>query len=914
MEDRSTAVMVVTIIFFVLASVFVALRFISRWGIVRRIALHDHVMLLAWIIDFGFTFSICYATTKGLGLPNVDVPPSWQSALNRWEYATTVLYNPALMALKTSILIFYLTLTKGEKVFRWANYVTLFVVNAAGFALTMLNVFQCRPLSAVFRYPFLGSASCIDIVTLYLSSAPVNLITDIAIFFLPMPILTRMRLPLKQKIILIITFSFGVFTAVVDVFRVAYLQSAASSRAMAYQSPDSSHVDTLEHQDFSWYGAFTFMWSAVEVNIGIICACVPSLKPLVARVLPRMIKGTDDLTPQAQTDHPTAEMPVNLPPSGSGPRSTTLRPPDSSSNPSDRPKTSHGGSEDGATGSAVPEDYFELMDFLTAPDAGNRDLEDSAPTGSSSTPQNITTFFDFVNVKKPKSMLKMNNRESIPPVALTTILFFLWGFAYGFLDILNSQFQTVAHVNTWGSLGMHAAYYGGYLVAPLTVGRLVLTTWGFKATFITGLCIYACGTLIFWPSAVLTSFPAYTISNFIVGFGLAVLETAANPFIALCGPLENSEVRLNFSQAIQATGSVLSPLLAKKVLFRTVQDAASLVDVQWTYLAIALFDILLAVAFYYLPVPEASDDDLKELADRRGDANSAKVAGVPVIWVTFCLGVFSQWCYVGGQEGLSTSFQNLVQALVPNSQLGSFDYLLIGRTLFAVGRFFAAFAQWFLKPRWILLVSYIGMIVFAVLCMDVDGTGGIAMGLMLFLFESGVFSIIFAISLRGLGPYTKTGASIMTAATSGGALWPFPQRAALNSRGTPYSFCVLVALFSAGAIFPVYLNLVPAARKQVDPVPNEYLRRHYPRRRRHHNQQPQQQQPVGVIHREKENPSWGGVLSRPRSLMDEPFPAVQLPEEVRLHDRAMSGSSSPSTLPVGRGGGIMHDLAPWPDE
>jgi hypothetical protein len=239
-----------------------------------------------------------------------------------------------------------------------------------------------------------------------------------------------------------------------------------------------------------------------------------------------------------------------------------------------------------------------------------------------------------------------------------------------------------------------------------------------------------------------------------------------------------------------------------------------------------------------------------------------------------------------------------------SSQLSSFDYLLIGRTLFAIGRFLAAFTQWFLKPRWILLVSYIGMIVFAVLCMDAHGTGGVAMGLMLFLFESGAFSIIFAISLRGLGPYTKTGASIMTAAVSGGSIFPFPQQAVANSRGTPYSFCVVVALFAAGAIFPLYLNLVPAARKQVDPVPNEYLRRHYPRKRRRHE--------VDTLQREKENPSLGGVLSRPRSLVDESFSTVRLPEGVHVQDNAMSESSSPSTQP--RGGGLMHDLAPWPDD
>lgn len=62
------------------------------------------------------------------------------------------------MAVKTSILVFYLTLTKSEPVYRWANYVTLFVVNAAGLALTLVNVFQCDPVGAAVAYPEIGRA------------------------------------------------------------------------------------------------------------------------------------------------------------------------------------------------------------------------------------------------------------------------------------------------------------------------------------------------------------------------------------------------------------------------------------------------------------------------------------------------------------------------------------------------------------------------------------------------------------------------------------------------------------------------------------------------------------------------------------------------------------------------------------
>ncbi|OXV07902.1 hypothetical protein Egran_04334 [Elaphomyces granulatus] len=890
MQDRQPAVMAVTIVVFVLASIFVAFRFVSRIGIVHRIGLHDYFMILAWLIDFGFSFSILYATSIGLGLHDSRISSDMLPALNRAEYVITVLYNPALMTLKTSILVFYLTLTRGERVFRWANYATLFVVNAAGVGLTMVNMFQCRPFSAVFRSSPDARASCTDIVTLYLCSAPVNLITDVAIFFLPIPILTRMHLPLKQKIILLVTFGFGVFTAVVDVIRVAYLQNAAASRALAYQNDHHpSDLGSVEYKDFSWYGSFIFMWSAVEVNTGIICACVPSLKPLVARVFPGLIRGVDDtLHVCAARSNPVAS------PVSPCPMSIPFHKGNFSNSKS-------GSSVGRPVVTGDPDEDVDMVDFLRAPN-----IEGGSPiVGSGSSPQNTTTFFDFVNMRQPKSMLQMNNRESIPPVAMGTIIFFMWGFAYGLLDILNAKFQATLSLNAWGSLGLHGAYYGGYLIGPLTVGRFVLKTWGFKATFITGLCIYACGTLIFWPSAVLTSFPAFNVSNFVVGFGLSVLETAANPFIALCGPLENSEVRLNFSQGVQAIGSVISPLLAQQVLFRNVDNAASLVDVQWAYLAVALFDVLLAVVFYYLPIPEASDQGLQELAERRGEVNSTRVGRIPVVWLTFSLGVFSQWCYVGGQEAFSVSFENLVQALSPkySSNLGPFNYLLIGHTLFAVGRFLTALTQCFLKPRWILLLAYVGMILFSGLCMSIDGSAGVTMGLLLYLFESGAFSTIFAISLRGTAHHTKTAAAVMTTAINGAIIFPFPQIAAAMQQGTPYSFCVTMAMFAFGSIFPLYLNFVPAARKQVDPIPNETLRSPCAQMRR---------QRHGIVCREKGNPASGGVLSRPRSVIEEPLATVQLQEKTlqitsQSHDTFVEGT------PPG-GGGIMHDLAPWPNE
>jgi fucose permease len=268
-------------------------------------------------------------------------------------------------------------------------------------------------------------------------------------------------------------------------------------------------------------------------------------------------------------------------------------------------------------------------------------------------------------MKKTKNMLKLTNKQSIMPLALTTILFFLWGFAYGLLDVLNSQFQLIVHMTPGQEVGLHSAYFSGYFIGPLTTGRFILKKYGFKATFICGLVIYGCGTLVFWPSAVLTSFTAFLISNLIVGTGLATLETAANPFIVLCGPPEYGEIRLNISQGFQAIGSILSPLLAQKVFFKNLHDAPSLISVQWAYLGIALFVILLAVVFYYLPIPGATDEELDELADKRRIINQTKVLGVEVVWITLGLAIFSQFCYVGGQEAVAGQFQLLVEAVKP---------------------------------------------------------------------------------------------------------------------------------------------------------------------------------------------------------------------------------------------------------
>ncbi|KAF2127055.1 MFS monosaccharide transporter-like protein [Dothidotthia symphoricarpi CBS 119687] len=820
---RGPVVRAVSAVTLALCTLFVVLRLVSRFYVVRKAGWDDYTMILAWIFAVGASFSIIYGSTKGLGRHQDDIPDQWMDQLQQSSYAFSVIYNPALMATKTSILVFYLNLSKTHKVFRWATIATLVVVNAGGLALTLLNVFQCSPASAAWQSPIPASSKCTNIVTVYLSSAPLNIITDMAIIFLPMPILTSMRLPKKQKIILVVTFGVGIFVAVVDVVRIAYLQDASRAALRAAQGvPSSSGTDQRNASDFSWYSSLSFMWSVVEINLGIMCGCVPALKPLVRRFLPAWVidqtlrdYATTRITGYGAT---RASDDIVLHPDivDSRRRSDPPMPPES---PIIKPLPART-SNDQSMG---------MMDFLTTPDM--KELPPLRNTNTVVTHATAPThhhhsmaFFDFVDMGKKKNITLRSNRESVYPVLMVTILFFVWGFAYGLLAALNSRFQEVAHMSDWETVGEHSAYYAGYFIGPLTFGRPVFRVWGFKACYMVGLIIYACGCLTFWPAAVLASFPAFLISNFITGLGLSTLELSANPFIALCGPPEYAEVRLNLSQAVQATGTVVSPLLAKKVLFTANGD--NLIDVQWTYLGIAFFNVVLAIIYFYVPLPEATDEELEAASARMPVPRNASVNGgskpIRVIWVGLGLAVWSVFCYVGGQEATASLYGDYLRLVKPS--LDAVDHQAVGHSAFAVSRFLAAIIDIWVKPRFSLLFFYLGAIAFSAAAMHSTGSAAAAILVMVMFFEGPLFPQLFAQGIRGMGKHTKDASVLLTAAIGGGGVMSPIMFAALKTHNARYAFCVIVTAFSAGVLYPLWLSALPATRKLSDPIRDHQTR------------------------------------------------------------------------------------------
>ncbi|KAJ9165116.1 Glucose galactose transporter [Coniochaeta hoffmannii] len=396
-------------------------------------------------------------------------------------------------------------------------------------------------------------------------------------------------------------------------------------------------------------------------------------------------------------------------------------------------------------------------------------------------------------------------RQSMVPNLLVTILFFLWGFAYGLLDVLNSHFQSALSISSSMASGLSAAYFGAYFICPPTISGWILRRFGFRVTFMTGLSVLAVGCLLFWPSGVKHSFGGFCGSMFVVGAGLSTLETAADPFLSICGPPRYSEIRLNLAQAVQGVGSFVAPLLASRVFFaKTLDNAQGLKNVQWVYLGVACFVALLVLLFFLAPMPEITDADMQVQEGEIGEYDPGPFRKQYNLF----LAVWSQFCYVGAQVAVANYFINFCKE-AGRTPAQSSDLLAVGQGLYAFNRFVAGGLLTIpaVKPRY-MLALYLGLcFVFIVPAMTTHGTVSIAMLILVLCFESACFATIFTLGLRGLGRHTKLGGSLLVAAISGGMVFPPMTGAVVDRHGAHTAMAIPMMGYILAWIYPLYVNV-----------------------------------------------------------------------------------------------------------
>lgn len=420
-------------------------------------------------------------------------------------------------------------------------------------------------------------------------------------------------------------------------------------------------------------------------------------------------------------------------------------------------------------------------------------------------------------------------RESIYPLALVTILFFLWGFSYGLIDTLNKHFQTTLGITRSRSSGLQAAYFGAYPLASLGHANWLLRHYGYKATFIWGLTLYGIGALLAWPCLVYRSFGGFCAATFVIGNGLGSLETAANPYLAVCGPPKYSEIRINIAQAFNGVGTVVAPTLASYVFFKNVgEDAEALRNVQWTYLAIACFVFALAVVYYFSPIPEITDADMAFQAEETHAGTDVK----PFIkQYRLFHATFAQFCYTGAQVAIAGAFINYVTETrvkngVATTASTASQFLAGAQGAFTMGRFIGSALMKYVKPRYVFLVFMTMCIIFIIPSIPCRGDTGMSMLYLVLFFESIIFPTIVALGMRGLGKYSKRGSGFIVAGVAGGAVVPPLLFVASDAQGEPNpatghaptatAMAVPLAFFVAAWTYPFAVNFVERYRSVVD--------------------------------------------------------------------------------------------------
>src|SRR3954469_5365674 len=166
--------------------------------------------------------------------------------------------------------------------------------------------------------------------------------------------------------------------------------------------------------------------------------------------------------------------------------------------------------------------------------------------------------------------LPVVERRYMVAFALTSTLFFAWGLASQFNDLLLHHFQKALDISRSRASLTQFAFYIAYFCAPLPAAMIIRRI-GYKKTMVIGLGMYAIGAFLFVPAAGLRVYGLFLAALYIIAFGAAFLETSANPYIAIMGDPATASPRLNFAQAFNGVATVLGPLVGGYLIFSGIE-------------------------------------------------------------------------------------------------------------------------------------------------------------------------------------------------------------------------------------------------------------------------------------------------------------------------------------------------------
>jgi FHS family L-fucose permease-like MFS transporter len=446
-----------------------------------------------------------------------------------------------------------------------------------------------------------------------------------------------------------------------------------------------------------------------------------------------------------------------------------------------------------------------------------------------------------------------DSNEKIPVVPkalvgsfiLVTTLFALWGFANDITNPLVAAFKAVFdNLSNAQSSTIQFAFYGGYATMAIPAA-LFIRKYSYKAGILLGLALYATGALLFIPAAVTMQFVWFPVSLYILTFGLAFLETTANPFILSMGDEKTATQRLNLAQAFNPIGSLLGMFTASKIILAKLSTS----EFRNNWIAehpesetMGAAELNSKIAEAYQAFKAASPDVFaaNQVADVSIIRNPYAILGVVVLvmFVVFAFkkfpasehkgevlhpietakrlfstnrwweGVIAQTFYVAAQITCWTFVIQYAMANVPGMTLAKAqNYNIAAMGLFLVSRFICTFLLKYLSPGRLLMQLSVLAAILMLACIFLQNYAGLLCLIGISGCMSLMFPTIYGIALDGLGEDAKLGSAGLVFAIVGGALMPLAMGFIMDGDGIgmlnavstsffmPFVSFVIIAIF-----------------------------------------------------------------------------------------------------------------------
>lgn len=390
---------------------------------------------------------------------------------------------------------------------------------------------------------------------------------------------------------------------------------------------------------------------------------------------------------------------------------------------------------------------------------------------------------------------KVVEQQYLISFILVTSLFALWGFANDITNPLVSAFKTVMEISNRQASLVQFAFYGGYFTMAIPAA-LFIKKYSYKSGILLGLGLYAIGALMFYPAASTEQFWLFLVSLYVLTFGLAFLETTANPFILALGAEETATQRLNLAQSFNPIGALMGQVVAINFILVNLQspkesnfstlDAAQkalirshdLMLIRDPYVALGLFVLAMLVLFFFVRMP-TKGDEVKDL-DVQGSFQRLLQNR------RYSFGVLAQMFYVGAQIMCWTYIVQYGENLgMTKAQAQSYN--IIATSIFFGARVISTFLLRYIDGARLLMLFAMGGILSLLGTIFIGGSIGLYCLVGTSAFMSLMFPTIYGIALEGLGEDAKLGSAGLVMAIVGGAVMPYLQGSIMDIGGPGYA-------------------------------------------------------------------------------------------------------------------------------